>query len=1770
MVDRLTGHVFLDRKPKQSVRHPRMMDSQQTLALNEAGSSASRSAVAQQTTIGRGCNLDSYFPASIRTHNFALAHGVKLSKSIAQWSLTSSTSGGRVPALPGVEHSCCAELECSANVCCGCTSTVERAERWSLPHPEGADGWVKSQAEEAPIRWNDCPPFRSMVMRADQSTGHPPVMDSYGYSALTEAGSSASRSAVAQQNTIGRDGNLDSHNIASVSTSGCPCGYKHGKDFECYALLANGVVPALTNYSPSPAIARTRQFKRAISFETDLTALVAAERSINLASQVKYEFNPACSCRINEVGSLVQGQCSVPHTLYQIPSLNRWCDGTTSAIAGGCYLALWSGWARPAVMRLLGRAPTAEAILHLLGNTHKCMRHDSWRFCAVRGGTEFVHILPDRFGVSGKTLLRAMPASSRVGFSECVVNTTHSASFTRYEQLSDSPFFSLLIRSLLISFVFSFVYGALDFGERILCKQIPKHFPTPRSLRKNGYCYLELFHPIWHPFVASLLGPKPPIRILRFLYVTLPFLFDFRVNFIVAKDMLDCDGRPVYHVFATTGGSEVGRTARGVLWALDADARLGQFTPSPEDQDTSSQLLAKSSVAVNAIAPLGGVRQVPTSLPIPQISPGFTRRWAPNIFPTSLTSQPLEWVRDAQGHLALSRESEFTYHYPEDSSLSRLPTRFSATLLSKWFFRREVDEAGCVTTAYNRRFEPDTPSRTTLDEFSAIGQVLDGNMSLDVLKDADAGGSFSRALGSRNQRLVPGWEAGVIPRWLQFRDFAIKAAARRAYKEFCFRVASRYTLATVASDVCSNVPEYERHVIDTTTDVQIIHINAEPIIAPPQPNQPPPIPQWGEAALWTPAMLQAVLDGRAQFIDGESYTREELAEIIACLAPSTHDNVPHLRRPVDPNDPDTKETMLPSCARYSYPNGVTHIIVHHGNAPLPSIQDQNWIAQHAFSFPSAMTLSTIIRSYSVRHSLEDLFVWAFEAVAYRSVGYTFADALGTNEPTATDDIIHASGVPDLFLPRNCTGFAYFDCFFVPVSTTPELESYLSAPTEVFVSSISLAAHFRAVSIAWGAKAGSLLGRVFNLAANQGNQFLRNHRTKWLRMFYGELNVWSALHANTMGFQYGFAPSPTTRRTESNMLPNWWRDYCTPTLVNHYLELWAMQVIPVFQVLPYYSREAKNSHVEWAPGTPDQTASLVSFNHDRKVRLAREVDVLEGHSWLGDGGAEYNSQFYYAQGNNGRFAYEGAQPKARFSFWQGSYARSFPVTPQAATPISLSNGRLNDPFADFILPGSFQSYRMLDDKIINWGVNEVSEHQLTNSEARRWWLASKGTAHVSLMVNYVSPISQHYELDDLADYSVTIWEKDGRFAALTFSNLNELLTKDNFNPTNIEESQKPFQTRFDSAPHRFEQLRPTRVTNNRSSHAKEARPALSSATDINRRIAELRRPQAGNITYETKYPLHADDLPKMNSYDVNVTKDGFEYPQNMAPNDLSFTPADRLKKIQEAQAHLDQQFQEYFAEQQQQQAINRTRLQANRVASPATTRPIAPVPRRKARLPSVINYPAPEPASYHKGRQSYVANKPLPPQPKPLVPNDAPAAGAQQAAIDLATLNARRGSLRPAVHTVQGRRSLSPRANYLQRRAHDTSVPDEPARLHHVRERPQSQPIVSDPSDRGAALKSLEWSNPKPFLPPHDKEWQLSQSIEDFPPLPEQRPPPLDSSDHLDTADTSRIRNQPGNSSSQVDLSQIDWNGGPDAVKASILDAFTTKASERVDMNNPKN
>jgi len=1233
-------------------------------------------------------------------------------------------------------------------------------------------------------------------------------------------------------------------------------------------------------YAPKGAPARgcEAQQKRAKQ-GVNLAELEASEASVPVPDDFDQvpdlHATLACECTISENGCIDPSLCLVEHSLAAIPAITRWNFHSAERIVGGCQQVGWSGWAHPAVMKILGRFPTNRGIQHVMARTHKAIQH---------------------------------------------------------------------------------------LNEKV----------KPRLVKTCK------------------------------------------------------DGTPVYHLEYLIGARRNEPGAMKIsqaLASLPLDARIGGSLP--EKEGSSAEVpLPSSFVATPPVQALGGLSIVPTFLPVLREAPGFARTWEHDTWPTQMIQAGTRFaITQDQLNIRSQRQSEFVYHYPRELAQPSIGETFRDDLNSLWAYRprngawhkREISKP----CGYNRYFRAVPPSRIPVPDFEAITNFVSGTVDYDNLSKADKVGGFMRAMGARANRLQQGFEAEIQARWLSTRDFAQSGSATRQHFELCYRIASRYLGAQVVAEMNTRIPDCALVVDNTATNVQIIHINAATPLPPP--GQAPgaaPVNN-GEFQMWQWPNLTGLANGTMQFLDVEGMPRELVGQLLGALLPLQNQNIPYVQRTERAGLPDENQSAYAlHLLRNTFPNGVTHVFLHHGNNPLPAQVDQNWLVAHAFDAPDASMLSTVIRHIVSRHDLGSQMTDAFQTALYRSIGYKAAFVMGTDPARVDNEIIDADGNFTLDLPRNNTRWDYFDAFYEPVTAPSFIESFLKHTPSTIVHIGSLLSHARAVSLNWAAKTLTMLGLEWDAPRVGGNQFIRGHLDKWERKYYwSTISLWASVHDNAMALQFGFAPPAITRATEAGSVVNWWQNHTAPYLANHYMELWMSDMMPTFQVLPYYDPEGNSSFVQWPEDTPRSALSWLTFDNNRFARVAREFKAFPGYAWLGDGGPEFNLQFYVAQGNDGAWRKQGGLQKGELLWWPGEMPDQQPV---AGVPVPITNmGPINSPFADFLLPGSVRSNDIATVNIRSWGIRQTAARPLTDRESHRWWEATQQLPHRSLMVNYVHPPYERRQVENIANYSVVLWEQGNKFAGITFSNLFDEVTKADARFDYIKPQQSMFNLNFDSKPTTFSEQRPSRVTARQPNHdnadlsyrpdasfARSQQQKTSSKTGTTRIFARLPEQfrdnvahlsaASGEIEYDSKYPHYEDELPPMEEQAIEI--DGPNV--SLIPNEsLSEAQLRRLAQIDNAALVMDEQFRSYLADQ-------KARVLA--VQQPERQRPPPPdrVQRQRPANPNPRPYTPPRPRVQTQHR-AFTGNIPVKKKVQileersPVVVNDSAAVEAQAAAQRLA-------------------------------------------------------------------------------------------------------------------------------------------------------------------------
>nr|QKO02083.1 hypothetical protein [Macrophomina phaseolina fusagravirus 2] len=917
-----------------------------------------------------------------------------------------------------------------------------------------------------------------------------------------------------------------------------------------------------------------------------------------------------------------------------------------------------------------------------------------------------------------------------------------------------------------------------------------------------------------------------------------------------------------------------------------------------------------------SIPALGGVRHVLTEYMTGVLSSDLKTRWDPLRFPRQMTNIASDFkLFNKDEDLGINRDNQYVRHFPKLMTTPQLPQFFVSTLRALIAFKRN-DEKGYnhkVECKFDRIWEPNSPNVRPLQErFVGLSGVLAGSLDQVSLKAAEQVGAINRFLDSRGNRQVTRWEADQWGRWLRVANFAAFSGENFSYTQVAFRLWARFYACQAANAGNTSVKAVTPL---QGTGVPLTFINARPVTGPNALNP--------EGPMWTDDAQDGLRMGTKQFIDAEGLSEPELIELLSCMLPFNDiDHATHLvyrKKDTDSNSEgesskgkgreltdlekfkNTHHMFLTGPTRYVFPNGVDEIFIHYGNSDIPDAATQQRIAESVFCDPSAATIGSVIRYLATKHNAIRDLEQGLEAMLYRGVVFKSDNITGKRENLGSKQYINADGNWQLHLPRDMTASAYFDALRVPLEPSPQLQYVLAMhPREVVQNSV-LINHARAVSLNWAAYALSMLGQQWGVAPGTAtNQFIRNHVDVWLRQYGIEnINIWSTLHANAMALQYGFAPSSFARSTEGLSVLNWWTDYQAPYLANAYHELWMMEMIPSHQLLPFYD-ENTPAHPTWVDGRPHPTTDFMSFQN--WVEVARDLSPFSGRTWMSDGGATRNAQFYVAQGVKNQFRFQGGQPKFKLSRWTAQYQHQAPQNPADQDPTWMEP--LNSPFADFLLPGSLPALNMATNRVYAWGVHMPGE--VDPLVSRRWHSLSIEESNESLMINYIHPLREKRQIESLHDYSIFIWEKDNRYVGMTSVryDMPDVAAGARFDPKGI-----PAMPNYDiptMAGDEYRSVQPGRIAKNKRKTG--GKSSEEKSDEENPRVKVTRFLEHGDLdrdatlTYKAKYPVNIDEVPALPANQVHMTDTNIIY--DPVPLAEARTPLDRLALIDAKLSEVD--------------------------------------------------------------------------------------------------------------------------------------------------------------------------------------------------------------------------------------------------------------------------
>jgi len=1071
---------------------------------------------------------------------------------------------------------------------------------------------------------------------------------------------------------------------------------------------------------------------------------------------------------------------------------------------------------------------------------------------------------------------------------------------------------------------------------------------------------------------------------------------------------------------------------------------------------------------------LGGVKVTLSELPTEYESPNLAKFWTPTTYTGFSVDRAIKYSSPAGCETIQSlRSSEFERHFPQRRHVVRNPDTFTDALRSTLFYRLRDIQSHTVASQYSEKpWLSARIERTPNLVFGELGALFEGSTSSSVLKQGQDTVAGVRFMGSRGDRLVAGWQAEDRPRGLRLSAFAQSSARQTDYREVAYRLFSRYIAATTARDFMDWVGAAQRRretYMDPTYEPRRTGANANLIFVhagPPDPQNPVN----PEAPMWTDAIQRGLKHGTAQFVDASDLSEDELVQLLSAIDPSLPDNITDLTFGVRPTADGAyaRHAYRHPSTRYTFANGVTDIVIHTGaDGAMYDLAAQNRVRLRVHEPPSVSDIDTLLRLLAVRHGAGPALLFGLEVALYRAAVFPSSRLPSARTAVPLHQYPGSDGNWELHLPRMYTASAYFDTFMEPCHVPSDVDLFLSLRPQELINNYTLVGFFRTVSLNWASFAQSLNGRTWRHRPQ--NEPVRGIQ-QWINIItrtfnFDKVTDWSTTHANAMAIQYGYAPSMSVRSTEAGWIRSYWDDWVTPIYGNHYLELWAMEFMPTFQLLPFYDPELGSSHTMWPSDRPRPLMARESFTG--QVLLGRDSPLFAPQAWKQSGGPQYSAQFYAAAGAGNEWRFAGATLDFSLMRMNEERVDRFRQAPAGQPPIWMQPA--NQPFADFLLPGTVNTWNFESRVSYDWGVrlNAPPPGVSYSNQLDRWREAANQEPHQSLMVNYIHPTRDHRQLDNMLDYSTLILERGNTYSGL-------VLTPHLRPNYELDERFSPRAPKFQSIEVNIPEIGPaikppdgTRVAARKQGFGSAVARPLQPDTAP----PLARQPTSPILQFRPKNPEFIQDLPPLDPHTILIDSNGMHldapapsesrqldiYRDIKLPGDADYDISLEADRAQE----MDRQFQEFLAFQAAQQAKFRRDRQdrdariAERARAPRPTTRAVPAPRRRPALaaypPAVrgaivraresvraaekadratAQPPAPPvtalPAGHHH-QQQFVGRFPVKPA-STVIPNDADAGAAQATALTQSlalaagglastgtTISHRNGQDTPSVH-----------------------------------------------------------------------------------------------------------------------------------------------------------
>jgi hypothetical protein len=926
-----------------------------------------------------------------------------------------------------------------------------------------------------------------------------------------------------------------------------------------------------------------------------------------------------------------------------------------------------------------------------------------------------------------------------------------------------------------------------------------------------GFCHLRLFQRSDQHQASIVLGAFPPAYLLPHL----PSSLKLTTNRLNAMNY----GPSFSHI--VSDGNQGIEASLLVRYASSfGSRRLGALPPTlssqgePQGRDRSQETKIAGEYVGRQVPGLNNAAIVPNEYLFSASTVDSDSRIGADSVPQELAiERVVPVVQNALigastgqiSAISCGRTSHFFRHFPEGSG--RMVSRFTSSAPIFPIVRRIHGEDYSAVYQHRSPLDKmaDIPFIGSALETHPLAAMFETTMDISKIDSCERFLSSRRFAGIRGNRQILAYESSMLTRAHRWRRLGNADRKGQRYYTFMFNLWCMYfnrqiedvlgnTIAGQAGAWSQARAARADNPLPANTPATALngehipsHLSINPLTAYNAPtamntaNDP-------EDSLWINdgEAIDAIEAGEAVFIDREGLSDRALGLAVRAFAPMTD----RLYRQWAPASHNTR-ALTPPLVGVSVADWLTtkvgslNFYIHWGPSNLPlGVAMGNWsVATFGADFTgngvapdntkcpwninyTRGEIAALMRHFCVKHHAWADCWAAFDAAIYRT--HQFSLNLSPNVSPQADETVYcdASLNHRINLPANLTMPAYLDWARAPapsVGSGEDLEAIWNlTPTQSYWMS-QLACQAHASSVNWAASCFSLFGTTIahHMTNNPANDYERNHLSgMFFKIIEQTLNPWLTRHAAATKVMYGFRPTDSTLETYGQKLINAWDDNKSPFLLNAYHDLWAVKVLPASYKLP-----CPDDAPEWN----EQEARPV-FGQDQsdEVRVSRNTLPFTGRAYVQDGGQIMNLQYYMATGaSSGGFRFEATAANSathdvhaavQACAWDTPFRHRHPRNVDAFSPTSL--GPIGTPWADFITPGSIETFKLRSNRVRALGCRLGAVHvtgALREHVTRQWFLMSSGsTPSRNLSVTYEHPLGYRYDKEPVHDYSMLIY------------------------------------------------------------------------------------------------------------------------------------------------------------------------------------------------------------------------------------------------------------------------------------------------------------------------------------------------------------------------------------------------------------------------------